>query len=294
MISSCVEQDKAGDFIAELYNKQGKWANSDSHSGLKEIALSNGVSSNEFYSCIENESLAENIKKARNEGAKKYKIKSTPTFVINGEKLESVSSAEDLITAVQDKQEGKSANDTLKKRAQEVLSLGDNDKILGDESAPITIVEYASLSCPHCANFHEKILPQLKSDMINTGKAKLVFRHFPLNAPALDAAIIAECADKKDFYKYIGEFYKQQKSWAFEKDYKSKLMEISGKLGMSSEVFDKCLQNKELKDKIIEEVSKASQKLGVSSTPTFFINGEKAGGVHSAEEFKAEITKATK
>jgi protein-disulfide isomerase len=179
--------------------------------------------------------------------------------------------------------------------AQAGLSITKDDRILGNADAPITIIEYASLTCPHCAHFTNEVLPELKKKWINTGKAKLVLREFPLDEPALRAAMIARCAPPDRFYAYVDALFATQDKWVMAKDYREALARIVKLGGMSQDEFDNCLKNTNLENKILEERLAASKELDVNSTPTFFINGTKFTGAPSVEEFdKALSALATK
>ena len=170
--------------------------------------------------------------------------------------------------------------------AQAGLSVGKDDRILGNPDAPITIVEYASLTCPHCAHFANDVLPELKKKWIDSGKAKLVLRDYPLDEPALRAAMIARCAPPDRFYAYVDTFFAAQDKWVMARDYREALARLVKLGGMSQDEFDKFLKNTELENKVVEGRLKATQELEVNSTPTFFVNGSKLAGAPTAEEFE--------
>jgi protein-disulfide isomerase len=174
--------------------------------------------------------------------------------------------------------------------AQAGLSITKDDRILGNADAPITIIEYASLTCPHCAHFTNEVLPELKKKWIDTGKAKLVLREFPLDEPALRAAMIARCAPPDRFYAYVDALFATQDKWVMAKDYREALARIVKLGGMSQDEFDNCLKNTNLENKILEERLAASKELDVNSTPTFFINGTKFTGAPSVEEFDKALS----
>jgi protein-disulfide isomerase len=174
--------------------------------------------------------------------------------------------------------------------AQAGLSITKDDRILGNPDAPITIIEYASLTCPHCAHFTNEVLPELKKKWIDTGKAKLVLREFPLDEPALRAAMIARCAPPDRFYAYVDALFATQDKWVMAKDYREALARIVKLGGMSQDEFDNCLKNTNLENKILEERLAASKELDVNSTPTFFINGAKFTGAPSVEEFDKALS----
>ena len=173
--------------------------------------------------------------------------------------------------------------------AQMVLGLTKDDRILGNPDAPITIVEYASLTCPHCAHFANEVLPELKKKWIDTGKVKLVLRDYPLDEPALRAAMIARCAPPDRFYAYIDTFFGAQEKWVTAHDYRDALARLVKLGGMSRDEFDNCLKNTALENKIVETRLVASKELDVNSTPTFFINGTKFTGAPTVEEFDLSL-----
>lgn len=169
--------------------------------------------------------------------------------------------------------------------AQTVLGLTKDDRILGNPDAPITIIEYASLTCPHCAHFATEVLPELKKKWIDTGKVKLVLRDYPLDEAALRAAMVARCAPPDRFYAYVDTFFGAQEKWVTARDYRDALARLVKLGGMSREEFDNCLKNTALENKIVETRLIASKELDVNSTPTFFINGTKFAGAPTFEEF---------
>jgi protein-disulfide isomerase len=170
--------------------------------------------------------------------------------------------------------------------AKTVLQITKDDRILGNPEAPITIVEYASLTCPHCAHFANDILPEIKKEWIDTGKAKLVLRDFPLDEPALRAAMIARCAPPERYYAFVDTFFAAQEKWVRSGDYREALARLAKLGGMGQAEFDTCIKNTELENKIVEGRLRATQELEVSSTPTFFVNGSKLAGAPTREEFE--------
>lgn len=170
-----------------------------------------------------------------------------------------------------------------------------NDIILGDMNALVTIVEYSSLSCPHCAHFHETVLPQLQKEFITTGKVKLVLRHFPLNEPALKAAELVECAggvgtQRSEFAKTL---FAMQPQWAMGDDFLKQLKQIALLGGVDSAAFESCMADKDLETRIVLTRQEATEKLGVNATPSFFINGTKFEGEVSIEGFRKAINDAS-
>jgi protein-disulfide isomerase len=174
--------------------------------------------------------------------------------------------------------------------AQTALAPTKEDRILGNPDAPITIIEYASLTCPHCAHFTNEVLPELKKKWIDTGKAKLILRDYPLDEPALRAAMIARCAPPDRYYAYVDTFFGAQEKWVTARDYRDALARLVKLGGMSREEFDNCLKNTALENKIVEGRLIASKELDVNSTPTFFINGTKFTGAPTVEEFDKALS----
>jgi protein-disulfide isomerase len=169
--------------------------------------------------------------------------------------------------------------------AQSVLALDKNDRMLGNPDAPITIIEYASLTCPHCAHFTNEVLPALKKKWIDTGKVKLVLRDYPLDQLALQAAMVARCAPPDRYYAFIDTLFQTQENWVTARDPRAGLARLAKLGGMSQDDFDNCLKNTAVENKIVEERLVASKELDVNSTPTFFINGTKFTGAPTVEEF---------
>jgi len=172
-----------------------------------------------------------------------------------------------------------------------VLTLTPDDRILGKADAPITIVEYASLTCPHCAHFETDVLPKLVDKWITPGKVKLILRDYPLDAVAVHAAMIARCAPPDRFYGFIDTFFGAQEQWVMASDHDAALARLALLGGMSKDKVTACLGDKGLEEKIVGSRLIASQQLGVASTPTFFINGTKFDGVPTEEAMDAVLTK---
>jgi protein-disulfide isomerase len=151
------------------------------------------------------------------------------------------------------------------------------DRILGKPDAPITIIEYASLTCPHCAEFDRDTLPKLKASWIDTGKAKLVFRGFPLNGLDLRAQALVRCAPPDKYYAFIDTLYQNQRSWALSDATKAmtSLANIGRLGGISTEQFNSCTSDQKVLESIQAQSYAAGQDYQVDSTPTFFINGAK-------------------
>jgi protein-disulfide isomerase len=162
------------------------------------------------------------------------------------------------------------------------------DRQLGQDNAPVTIVEYASLTCPHCASFHKAVLPELKKRYIDTGKVRLIFREFALNPLDAGAIMLARCLDKDKYFDFVDILFRTQEQWVVQKPIEP-LLNIAKQAGFSKESFEACLKDQKLLDGIEAQRDRASEKFGVNSTPTFFINGKLARGILSIEEIEKEI-----
>jgi protein-disulfide isomerase len=153
-------------------------------------------------------------------------------------------------------------------------------------------LEYASLSCSHCAHFHEDVLPDLQKKYIDQGKLKVVFRHFPLNAPALRASQMVACMPKSQQHALLSDLFKQQNDWAFSENFLSEIKLIAGKHQVDSAAFDSCMKDTAIENKIIQSRQKADALGMVSGTPTFYINGVKYEEVQRVSGFSKAIDAA--
>lgn len=166
------------------------------------------------------------------------------------------------------------------------------DLVIGKADAPVTIVEYASMSCGHCAHFHTNELPKLKAAYLDTGKARLIFRDFPLNRLAQAASLLARCGGGDKTYPLIGVFFEKIDTWLVRNPL-PELFKIARQAGFTKEAFEKCLADQPMLDKLLAGRDHASGKLGVNSTPTFFINGKRHSGAPTFEELEKAIKAAT-
>jgi len=162
------------------------------------------------------------------------------------------------------------------------------EKVLGNADAPVTIVEYASMTCGHCANFHNDTLPAIKEKYIDTGKARLIFREFPFDPRAEAGFMLARCADDK-YFAMVDVLFKQQRSWATVDNAREALLQIARLAGFSQESFEACLTNQQLLDDVRAVRTRGANDFGIDATPTFFINGNKYSGALKVAEMSAII-----
>ena len=158
---------------------------------------------------------------------------------------------------------------------------------LGEEKAPVTIIEYASLTCPHCADFANNTFPAFKQKYIDSGKVHYLYRDFPFDQPGLRAAMMVRCAGQERFFGFLEILFKSQTSWAAAADPIAELAKIARLGGMSKEDFDACMNDKPLMDGILKGEMEAQDKFKVEATPTFIINGVKHEGDMSLEAMDA-------
>jgi protein-disulfide isomerase len=165
------------------------------------------------------------------------------------------------------------------------------DMALGPANASVTITEFASMTCPHCAAFSEAVFPKIKSEYIDTGKVRYVFREFPLDIKAAAGSMLARCIAKDDSGKYfavVDMLFRQQADWVM-KNTTETLTRIGKQAGLSQQAVEDCLKDQALLDKIAADQKYASEVLKVDSTPTFFINGDRIKGETSFDEFDKKI-----
>lgn len=166
------------------------------------------------------------------------------------------------------------------------------DIVEGDPKAPVTIVEYASMTCTHCAAFHHDVYPALKKNYIDTGKVKFILREFPLDPLATAAFMLArETGDKRE--AVVDLLFTQQKNWAFVDKPLDGLANILKQAGVGQEKFEAVLKDQDLYKKVTDVRARGNEKFGVNSTPTFFINGEKYTGEITVADFDKIIAAKT-
>jgi protein-disulfide isomerase len=159
------------------------------------------------------------------------------------------------------------------------------DHVLGKADAPITIIEYASLTCPHCAEFNKEVLPEVKTKYVDTGKARLIYRDFPLDQWALRASVLARCAPSDRYFSFLDVLFQNQVTWATAKDPMAALEKIGKLGGVSSERFNACMQDRALQDAVLAQSLQGQKEFDVQGTPTLIVNGKKIENPHSFADF---------
>ena len=163
----------------------------------------------------------------------------------------------------------------------------EGDMIEGQDTAKVTIVEYASASCPHCAAFYNDVYGKLKTDYIDTGKVRFIFREFPHNDQAMAAFMVARCSPKEKYFPLIDIYFKTQEKWV--PDALNQLKDIAKQTGMSEADFTACLKNEKVAKAIWEVRDKADKKYGVTGIPTLFVNGKSYEGERTYDAMKAVL-----
>jgi protein-disulfide isomerase len=166
------------------------------------------------------------------------------------------------------------------------------ERSLGKANAPVTVIEYVSLTCPHCANFQKTIFPRVKKEFIDTGKIRFIVREFPIGHTSGHAAIVNRCAPEDKYFFLLNQFLTRQPEWVSQEVRPDAIYAVAKSSGMSREAFDKCLSNQTIIDGLTE-VKQRGRKYGVIGTPTFFINGRKAAqGEVTYDQIKSLIEQA--
>lgn len=173
----------------------------------------------------------------------------------------------------------------------EILKPLPNDRILGNKDAKVTMVEFASYTCPHCAHFHKETLPEIKKNYIDTGKLRLILRPMPLDNLALAVAKLTYCVPADRYYNFAGAFFNSQNAWVPAPDRLAALKNIATMGGMTPTEFDACLKNDQVQKEVLALDTLARDGLKVASTPTFFINGKRLSGAVTYDDFAKLINK---
>ena len=175
----------------------------------------------------------------------------------------------------------------------DLSTLLDPDKlpeiVMGDDKAPVTIVEYHSMTCPHCAHFHETVLPTLDEKYIKTGKVRLILRGFPLNQLDAVAFMMLRCRPQTAYLDNVKLFYGSQKDWAFTDKPKEAITALGLKIGFTQETFEACLKDDATWDGLVSVAKKAAETYKVNGTPSFFINGTDQGSIVTVDELDKKL-----
>lgn len=194
-------------------------------------------------------------------------------------------------TPVANDNAGSTANDANVTRTGDLMKpLGFEDRWLGNENAKVTVIEYASPTCPHCATFHTQVFPDFKKEFIDTGKVRFVMR--PFTRSILDAVVFmtAACDDPAaDYYPMVDAYFQTMRQWAVSDNAKGEMAKVAINNGFTQESFEACLTNQELFKGLERARNQALDEFGLEATPTFYVNGKKLAGVISVEEFAKEI-----
>jgi len=170
------------------------------------------------------------------------------------------------------------------------------EMVVGDAAAPVTLIEYASLGCPHCANFHKDAYPLIKKNYIDTGKVRMIYRDFPLGTPALAASMISRCGGPGRYFGMVEVFFRGQAQWSRAENPINALKSVARFGGMSGTDVDACLQNQELLNYIQKTAREGQEKHEINATPSFVLGGRTISGSLPYEDFKklldAELEKA--
>jgi protein-disulfide isomerase len=167
------------------------------------------------------------------------------------------------------------------------------ERVLGKADAPVVMIEYASATCPHCAEFHVDVLPEIKKKYVDTGKVKLIFREFPLDDRAMAVFMLARCLPEDEYFQTVDSLFRQQKEWTGSNP-KAPLLKIMQDAGMTEAEFDACLKRRDLAQAIFDTRKTANEQFGVKGTPTFFINGTLIDGHKDASAVTTAIEAALK
>ena len=181
----------------------------------------------------------------------------------------------------------------LKSYADNPKTLG-NFVVLGMDNAPVKIKIFSSLTCPHCANFHIKVVPEIKKNYVDSGKVQLIFIDFPLDQVAFNASKLLHCLDKKKQIAFLDTIYENQNQWTSGSDINeinNNLKEIVNILGINSLKFDKCINDEVIENKILNDRINGQKKYSINSTPTIIINEKKLKGSTDFKNIERKIEK---
>lgn len=171
------------------------------------------------------------------------------------------------------------------------LKLSETDYALGPADAKVVIVEYASLTCPHCADFHTSVLSEIKKDFVETGKVRYVYRDFPLDRSALAAAMVARCSGRESYFGFIETFYTAQRQWAGAPNPMEALANLARLGGMPTKALEACMQDVDVQNAILTQRLQAANEFGIQATPTVFVNGARYSGGMTLDQMRALLNR---
>ena len=278
-----------------LFEQQKDWTFAqDVKAKLAIIAKGVGLDEKTFEACLQDKEIETFILTSRLEADKKLGINSTPSFLINGEKAEHLGSVEAVRKALDTVLGGKSLAQEATENAKKVTKIQPSDALLGKEDAPVTIVEYANIACPHCAQFHKDLLSLLQKDYIDAGKVKFVFRELPMNPNAFYAFMTAHCKGKDQFFPILSTLIDSVRDWSGTPAFVPVLRDVAVKSGISREEFYACIENKDIEKRIQDNAKTAFEILGIQHSPAIYVNGEKVGNIQTPELVRQAIDSAIK
>jgi protein-disulfide isomerase len=170
------------------------------------------------------------------------------------------------------------------------------DRSMGKDDAPVTMIEYASMTCPHCAHFSNDLLPEIKKELIDTGKLRLIYRDYPLDTFAMKAALMARCADPDKYFDLVEVIFKNQERWVKNADPVKGLIQLGALAGMNEDFIKACMANEELQSAILSRVQDAQKNYKLNATPTFIFNNgaETMSGDKEVKDFVNVVNKLTR
>jgi protein-disulfide isomerase len=166
------------------------------------------------------------------------------------------------------------------------------ENAIGKADAPVTIIEYSSMTCPHCASFHKEVLPQLKAKYIDTGKVRYIVREFPLDNVAATASLLARCVEGDKYMEFVDLLYARQEDWAFKDQPLPELQKFARQVGFTEERFNQCIRDEKALKHIEWVRERGNKQFGVRATPSFFVNGRRVRGAATLEKFDELIAAA--
>jgi protein-disulfide isomerase len=168
------------------------------------------------------------------------------------------------------------------------------DNVTGNADAPVTIIEYSSMTCPHCAAFHKEVLPELKTKYIDTGKVKYIVREFPLDNVAVTAAMLARCVEPAKYLDFVDLLYNRQDAWAFKDEPLPELQKFAKQIGFTEDRFNQCIADPKALEHINWVRDRGSKDFKVRATPSFFVNGKRIKGAATIQKFDELISAEAK